>query len=269
MGEIQNDFTVFVPVDFKKSEAAVGETVTATSDASQGDWYACGFASTPVLDLQDDIVDPHGIDISYFAKHGWITYEHKQDAKYIIGVPTENCYVDLEKGLYVEAKLMKDNIYAQEMWQLAEDIKNSGINRSLGYSIEGAIRGRSSENEHIVTDVFIKNVTLTTHPANVDATWETVIKSWTTGYEVGGSDQKKAGALRREHLARSVVMLAGMYTLPTVKETEETWDDICAIIDKQERVTPELQQLVLQLSKGISREEAKAFIERRKGKPSE
>lgn len=38
-----------------------------------------GWASTPALDLQSDIINPKGIDISYFKEHGYVNYEHNQD----------------------------------------------------------------------------------------------------------------------------------------------------------------------------------------------
>ena len=35
----------------------------------------------------------------------------------------------MEKGLFVEAKLFRDNPYAQEIWDLAKNIKKEGIER--------------------------------------------------------------------------------------------------------------------------------------------
>lgn len=247
---------IFVPIDITSS------INKSTQEGRGKDWYVRGFASTPDLDLQGDIVQPAGIDINYFVNSGWINYEHKQDAKYAIGVPTENCYVDMEKGLFVEAKLFKDNPHAQEMWKLANSIQKEGIDRQLGFSIEGGIRKRDIMDNRVIEDLVIKNVALTKSPANPKATWGMFMKSWTTGHEINPEQQVNGSALRREHLAQAVTHLTQMYRIGNPKEYNELWTQTSEYLDKSGRNTREAAIIMLQLSRGISRVEAEEFLEK-------
>lgn len=223
-------------------------------------WYVRGFASTPDLDFQGDIVTPGGIDIDYFVKHGWINYEHKQDAEYIIGVPTDKCYVDVEKGLFVEAYLLKDNKYAKDIWDLAKNIKKSGLPRQLGFSIEGSIRKRDALDSRVIQELVIKNVALTKSPANPHATWDMFMKSWTTGHEINPEKQTGAAALRREHLAQAITHLSYVYKISDPKEYEQLWIQTSEYLNDSGRNTKEIAVVTLQLSKGISRAEAEKFV---------
>lgn len=253
---------IFVPIDIEGS-------VAKSNDSDDGEWYVQGFATTPDLDLQGDIVSPDGIDASYFMTKGWINYEHKQDAEYLIGVPTDNCYVDVRKGLFVEARLLKDNKYARSMWELAKTIQKSGINRQLGFSIEGAVISRSSRDSRIIEGVAIRNVALTTHPANPQATWETLVKSWTTGHGTTPETQVDAGALRREmftedisNLTSAIKAVAKLYNLPS-KEKEFVLREVAKSFD-DEKSNMDLGAIVLQLGRGVSLQQATDFIESRK-----
>lgn len=259
---IETKYSIFVPVDISSS-------VNKSETEGDGEWYVQGYATTPDLDLQGDIILPQGINMDYFLTKGWINYEHKQDAQYIIGVPTDNCHVDLNKGLFVEARLMKDNEYARSMWALANTIQKSGINRQLGFSIEGSVISRNSRDRRIIEGVAIKNVALTTHPANPQATWETLVKSWTTGYGTTPETQQDAGALRREHFADDITNLtyavknvAKMYGMSD-KEKDFVLREVAKSLD-EENPTEDYGAIMLQLARGVSLQQAKDFIERRK-----
>lgn len=258
----ETKYNIFVPMDIEGS-------VEKSEQSSDGEWYVRGFATTPDLDLQGDIILPQGVDMSYFLTKGWINYEHKQDAEYIIGVPTDNCRVDLSKGLFVEAKLLKDNKYAQSMWELARTIQKSGINRQLGFSIEGAITSRNDRDNRVIEGVTVRNVALTTHPANPQATWETVVKSWTTGHGTSPDTQVDAGALRREmfapditNLTNAVKAVAKMYGMEK-SDKEFILSEVAKCLDSD---TPNLSYsaIMLQLGRGVSLQEANNFIKSRK-----
>lgn len=258
----ETKYNIFVPLDIESS-------VTKSQESDDGEWYVQGFATTPDLDLQGDIVAPSGIDASYFMTKGWINYEHKQDAEYLIGVPTDNCFVDVQKGLFVEAKLLKDNKYARSMWELANTIQKSGINRQLGFSIEGAVISRNERDSRIIEGVAIRNVALTTHPANPQATWETLVKSWTTGHGTTPETQVDAGALRREmfteditNLTSAVKTVAKLYSLPS-KEKEFVLREVAKSLD-EEKCEKDLGAVMLQLGRGVSLQQATNFIESRK-----
>ena len=260
----EEKYNIYVPIDIQSS-------IEKSNEDSEGDWYVRGYATTPDLDLQNDIIDPRGIDISYFVKNGWVNAEHNHDTDHIVGVPTENCFVNLDQGLFVEAKLFKDNKNAQEMWALAESIQKSGVNRSLGFSIEGAVKSRSSSDNRVIEGVIISNVALTTHPANPNATWETLVKSWSTGYGITPDTQNDASALRREmfgkeitDLTHSVRTMTKFYALPKdiqnfiVKSAAADLDRGNALEHTEKN--EDMPAVMLQLAKGISFEDAKRFL---------
>lgn len=248
---------LFVPLDIENS---IRKSNEANDDKN---WYVCGYASTPALDFQHDIVQPSGIDISYFKEHGWINYEHKNDAEFVIGVPTDNCYVDFQKGLYVEAMLFKDSKYAQDMWKLATDIKKSGAPRQLGFSIEGGIRKRNQQDNRIIDDMVVRNVALTTNPANPEATWEYFMKSFETGHGTTPDTQVDGGALRAESLARAISTLTYAYKISSPTEYTAMWKEVGEYLEKTGRNKQESAQIMLQLSRGISRQDAMEFITRK------
>lgn len=250
--EIKMD--IFIPLDIESS-------IQKSQDEDGGEnWYVRGFASTPDLDLQGDIVQPSGINIDYFVQYGWLNYEHQQDAKYAVGAPTQNCYVDFQKGLFVEAILFKDNEYAQEMWKLANSVDKSGTGRKLGFSIEGGIRKRNSKDNRIIEELVIKNVALTKSPANPHATWEYFMKSWTTGHAINPSEMTDGAALRRESLGQAITQLSYAYSVKSPLELTDLWTDVSKYLDQSKKVTPEVATVLLQVAKGLSREDAQAFV---------
>lgn len=246
---------IFVPIDIE------GSLKKSAQEGKGKEWFVRGFASTPDLDLQGDIVRPSGLDIDYFVKSGWVNYEHKQDAKYAIGVPTSNCYVDMEKGLFVEAKLFRDNEFAQEIWKLASNIKKEGIERQLGFSIEGAIRKRDDNDTRVIDDLVIKNVAITKSPANPHATWEMFMKSINAGHEINPSAQTNGEALRVEHLSQAITNLSYTYTMGNLDEYDKVWNKTFEYLDNAGRNTREATTIALQLYKGLSRQDAEKFLD--------
>lgn len=249
----EQKFDIFVPLDIEDiQKSGAGED----SDA----WYVRGYASTPDLDLQGDIVLPKALDIEYFKKYGWLNYEHKQDAEYVVGVPTENCYVDMQNGLYLEAKLFKNNKYAQQIMQLAQSLSKSGVDRNLGFSIEGGIRRRNETDTRVVEDLVIRNVAVTKSPANPHATWEILAKTWVTGHEINPAKQTDAAALRREDLGSAITNIAHTYSTLSKVEMDATWYEVSKYLDEADAVTPEAATVLLQISKGLSRREAQDYV---------
>jgi len=215
------------------------------------------------LDLQDDIIDPSGLDISHFLEHGYINYEHHQGNEYIIGAPTKESYIDPNVGLYVEAKLYKNNPYAKTMWDLANNIAKSGIGRKLGFSIEGFAKERDKNDPRIIKSTYITNVAVTTNPANPEATWDAFMKSYIAGYGISPDTQIDAGALRAESFARSLHNLSYAYkAIKDPKEFGRVWKEVGSYLDSMERSNPESMVMFLQLSKGYSRAEAVAKIDK-------
>lgn len=225
----------------------------AKSDSEKGN-YVRGWASTPDLDNQGDIVDPKGIEIDDFITNGYINYEHNPNK--IIGVPTTNCYVDPDKGLYIEAKLFMDRPEAQKMWELAMSLKKNGVQRPLGFSIEGDVLYRDHENQSIVRGVRITGLALTANPANRKATWETLVKSMVAGNEVNPENMQGGEALRRQSLADSLVVLT--YGLKDMNFAD--YRDFAKELDKMGNFNDDIAVTLMQLCYGYSKLEAQRIV---------
>lgn len=238
------DFNVFVPIDST-------DLVKSIEGDEKGN-YVRGWASTPDLDRQGDIIDPKGINISSFLQQGWINYEHQAGDDFKIGVPTKNSYVDPKNGLFVEAKLMMSNPHAEEMWELATNMAKSNVDRPLGFSVEGSVVSRDREDSRIISGVNITNVALTTHPANPEATWEQLVKSLTTGTGIAPEDRVSAGALRRQSLAKQLRVLT--YSMADMKLAD--WKEIAKSMDEEDRFDSDVAITLLQLSTGLSKQDA-------------
>lgn len=249
--ELEQTTKFFIPLDISKSGTINGQR------------YVRGYASTPDLDYQNEMIDQSGVNIDYFVKSGWVNYEHRQEAEYVIGYPTENCRVD-SKGFFVEAVLLEDNKYADDIWELSQSLAKTGSHRRLGFSIEGAIRKRNSSDNRIIEDVVISNVAITKSPANPHATWESFVKSMTTGHEIDSPKQEGASALRKEDLARAITYLGMSLKFKDSEESDKMWREVSQYLDQSEKTSYENGIILLQMSKGISRKEAREFIDRRK-----
>lgn len=161
---MEKSFNVFLPID----------KVSKSDDKDSNVYIISGMASTADKDLQGETIDPSGIDASYLIHDGYVDFEHDHDQ--VIGVPTENTHVD-SKGLFVEAKLFKNMPQVQDIIKLYHNIKDNGIKRSLGFSIEGNVIERDMSDDSIIRQVQITGVAVTKNPANTHATWELLSKS--------------------------------------------------------------------------------------------
>lgn len=261
MKDKEEKFNIVVPMDIEDS-------INKSEESNDGGWYARGYATTPDLDLQGDIVVPAGVDASYFMTKGFINYEHKPDAEYIIGVPTDNSFVDVQKGLFVEAKLFQDNKHAQSMWNLAHSIKKAESDRRLGFSIEGAVISRDDFDKRVIKEVAVQNVALTTHPANPEATWETLVKSWTTGHSVDPNKHEGGGSLRRESLGSTVTdltnavrIISQFYGMSSDSEKDYVIREVNNNLEHEADENKEdYGQVVLQLFGGASYDDAWEFL---------
>jgi hypothetical protein len=257
LSTVDGKIDLFVPIDLEESIKKSNENETEKA------WYLRGYATTPDLDLQEDIVDPSGIDISHFVERGYINYEHHQGNDYIIGAPTEGTHVDPNVGLYVEAKLYKGNPYAKSIWDLANNIAKSGISRKIGFSIEGYAKARDKSDPRIIKSTYITNVAVTTNPANPNAVWDPFMKSFLTGFGITPETQTDAAALRTESFARSLHNLSYAYKhIGDPKELNRIFKDVGTYLDSMGRYSPEAAVMFLQLSKGMSRVEAVAAIDK-------
>lgn len=250
----------FVPkIDISKSE-----------DDDNQKWYIAGYASTDAVDTDGEVIEPQGIDYDYFQKSGWITYEHLPGASNVIGEPIpDKIYAD-NHGLYIEGLLYKDSPKAQEVWNLSEALKKDSIsNRSMGLSVEGRVDKRDSNNPNIIKNMTLTAVTVTTHPANLEARWQGFThKSAYEGYVIDPQAMQDVSALRRESLVGGGATndVANAITTLTYVLSRYNGKDVLGEAEKFMRAKGTLNKndlsLILQLSEGISREEAYDFVNR-------
>lgn len=149
------------------------------SDSGQDEMRIGGYASTPDEDRQGDEILQKGLDIQDFVNFGYFNYDH--DNSKILGYPDkEKCRVD-GTGFYVEGLLLPGVELAKSLWETAIALKKSGAPRHLGFSVEGKILKRNALGKIIKAKVY--NVAITANPVNPKATWDALVKSFTTDNE--------------------------------------------------------------------------------------
>jgi len=253
----ENKLNIFLPIDAELTEKSNNNR---NSDKDDNSVIVAGWASTPKFDFQGETVDPLGIDDSYFKDQGWIDYEHDKDN--IIGYPTENTFTDSKRGLFVEAKLFKNNKYVKSLMDLINNLKETGSSRKLGFSIEGFINKRDENKPSIIRNIQITGIAVTKNPANPEATWETVQKSYysglTAGYGVTPDTQVDGGALKVESMLGSMNNISTMLSSADANPElfKQLGDQLANIIDDNQNSSPMLSQLYLQIFEGLSRDEA-------------
>lgn len=245
-----NEFNIFIP--FEKS---------IRSDGAHGR-FIHGYASTYHEDSVGDIVLPTELDISTFMTRGYINYEHKPGDRYKIGVPTDKTYIDPSRGLFVEAKLFDNNPYADRMWEIASRISSGEEEQKrdhmLGFSIEGSFSHRDVDDVRVMRNVRITNIALTVNPKNKNASWHAFTKSFTTGNDVIQPENPgySEGALRAQSIARDLKNLS--YAVQDL--SPEDWRDVAKNLDQEDRYEKDTASLFLQVTKGISKEQANKLL---------
>lgn len=156
-----DDFGFWMPFDIVKSKKTVKDG---------GRWIE-GIASTHHEDLQKEIVDQNGIDVSYFLRYGYFNNDHKPGFENKVGQPTE-CYVKKD-GLYVKGFLFKNKKIADDIWEMALSLESSDSDRKLGFSIQGKVIRR---NGNRLLKCWVQDIAITAAPINTH-TWLDIVKS--------------------------------------------------------------------------------------------
>ncbi|WAX23280.1 prohead protease [Staphylococcus phage vB_SauM_VL10] len=245
---METKFKAYMPLDVE---------TYSNEDNTDKDVYFEGYCSVPVLDRQQDIVDPKGVDIDMLMSDGWVTFEHERDK--VIGIPTEGTKVT-QKGVYLVAKIFKEDQYAREMINLAENLKKSGSNRKLGFSIEGVVKSRDTRDNRVITGLSITGVSVVKVPANQESRLDVVLKSFLTGTETTPDTQVDAGALRKESLASAITNLTYVTKIKDVKEYNDIWNNVVEDLTKSNNMGYEESVITLQLAKGLSRKDAEIAV---------
>jgi len=139
-----------------------------------------GIASTADEDSDGEFLDPKGFDIKPLLESGLVNWHHqaKGQPATIIGEPRS---AEIRKdGLYIETVLYPSSKIAHDVWELAQTLEKDSKTRRLGYSIEGKVLKRKSDDpsnpgyKHI-SKAVITGVAITHMPKN-PKTFANIIK---------------------------------------------------------------------------------------------
>ena len=134
----KNNFNFWTPVEITKGKDESGKNIMKLG----------GIASTFDEDADGEFLDPNGFDISDFQNIGVVNWHHqaKDQPATIVGEPTR---VELRpEGFYVETTLYPSSKVARDVWELAQTLAKDSKTRKLGYSVEGQVVERGSEDEN-------------------------------------------------------------------------------------------------------------------------
>lgn len=155
-----------------------------------GDYIVQGVMTSDDKDEESDVIDPGGMDCSYFLEKGWIKYEHGNNPDQFIGEPLEIRlgtfkHPKLNKsihGIFVKGRLFANRELARKAVQTIQDLQKSNTKRCMGWSIEGNVVERDRKTGKILKSV-LRNVVLTMNPVNT-MTWVELAKSFAKNHEV-------------------------------------------------------------------------------------
>lgn len=237
-----DSFQFVIPMDVMKSE----------NSSELEEMRIGGYASTPDEDRQGDEIIQKGLDISDFVDHGWFNYDHRNDT--ILGYPDKSkCQVN-NKGFYVEGILLRDIPLAKSLWETAIALKKSGAPRHLGFSVEGKILKRNALGKIIKAKVY--NVAITANPVNPKATWDALVKSFTTDTEEieksleAGYGDSNGSPLIPESLDSAFKTLS--YVIGDDTEARQHMENLKKRLNQRQDITKSELILYFQLTKGLS-----------------
>lgn len=164
-------------IEFSEGELSKAEFVNQNFDPSKSSGrFVQGYASTPAWDSDGESIVKSGLDISYYNQQGFLNFMHSNKPEAIIGIPV---YSKIDHvGFFTKGMLFKNNKMADDLWNLALELKSMGNPRRLGFSIEGKVVARSAINKAKIVKAKVTNVAVTHIPVNTEATFEAVSKSF-------------------------------------------------------------------------------------------
>jgi len=149
-----------------------------------------GIISSESMDQQNEILSQDGVDWSYFLSKGWFNYEHGSGPENVLGHPeaVSATTLDGKPATRVEGVLYLGKAKAKEIFETAQAMKKAGIDRKLGFSVEGQVVERDSQDKKKIRKSRVLNVAITAHPVHPDARLEILARSLvfdkgTVGYQ--------------------------------------------------------------------------------------
>lgn len=242
-----NKFEFWCPLDISKGKDDSGKEVMKLG----------GIASTADKDSDEEFLDPSGFNIDEFKKSGVINWHHgtKKSAATIIGEPSKAEIRD--DGFYVETVLYPSSELAKEVYQLAQTLEKDSKTRRLGYSIEGSVDERGSNDEKHPDYKKIKKATITglaiTHMPKNPKTFADIIKGNVDEEDEEEDNVKKstntenAAPLKKESLEGVKYVIKAMTNDERMLNIFKTYSGIT--IEKAEKVNYLLNQIQNKMSK--------------------
>lgn len=155
----------------KKFQIVLPAELTKSDD---GDWKVKGLASTSSRDLQGEVIDQSGLDLTPIdMKKGVFNWDHKKGPENTIGVI--DSYKKSKDGLWLEGRLFKNHSKAKAVQEIMSSLNKSDVGR-MGMSIEGVIKERAGKDGKVIKKAVIHSCALTMNPVNTD-TYASLIKS--------------------------------------------------------------------------------------------
>lgn len=167
----KDNFSFWCPLEINKAvDETTGEELMLLD----------GIASTADEDSDGEFLDPKGFDVKPLVERGFVNWHHqaKTNPGCIVGEPIE---ARIQKdGLYIKAQLYSNSQIANEIWDLAQTLEKNSKTRRLGWSIEGRVIKRKSDNPSSpdykkIVKAVITGVAITHQPKN-SKTFASIIK---------------------------------------------------------------------------------------------
>lgn len=228
---LEDKFTFWCPLEKAQDiDPTTGESVMKLG----------GIASTSDEDSDGEFLDPKGFDIKPLIESGMVNWHHqaKGQPATIIGEPTK---AEIRpEGLYIETELYPSSEIACEVWKLAETLEKDSKTRRLGYSIEGKVVKRKSDDKNSpdykkIVKAIITGVAITHQPKN-PKTFANIIKGEIDDFddeEEKALDTETGKALKKESLDKKIKN----QTFSKAEVIERIFKDIPGIsIEKAEKI---------------------------------
>lgn len=142
-----------------------------------------GVISTAHRDLQDEVVDQDGLDLSELGAFGWINDNHSKKPGDEYGQVTRTfpLYVTDGSGAKVRATgiegFLFDTPENRKLHANAVALRKAGSPRGYGFSIEGQVLVRDPHDRRTIRKARITQVALTRTPVNTNTALEAIAKS--------------------------------------------------------------------------------------------
>ena len=200
-----------------------------------------GIASTSDEDSDGEFLDPKGFDIKPLIESGMVNWHHqaKGQPATIIGEPAK---AEIRpEGLYIETELYPSSKIACDVWELAETLEKDSKTRRLGYSIEGKVVKRKSNDKKSpdykkIVKAIITGVAITHQPKN-PKTFANIIKGEIDDdfedEEEKALDTENGAAVKKESVDKKIKS----QTFSKAEVIERLFKDIPGIsIEKAEKI---------------------------------